>query len=81
MNHQQLPAGASALLLGLVIAIAGSFSDNVLGGAAAVVVLQLVLWIAGGILMLAGAASLFTLRSGQRAHGRRRGGGLRATRS
>jgi hypothetical protein len=77
MNRAHLPVGGSALLLGLVFALAGSFADNLLGGAAVVVVLQVVLWIAGGILMLAGAASTLALRSGQRAE--RSGGGLRPT--
>ncbi len=81
MNPKQLPAGVSALLLGLAIALAGSFADNLLGGAAVVVVLQLVLWIAGGILVLAGAASILTLRSDRRAERpRRSGGSLRPTR-
>jgi len=78
MSH--LPVGASALLLGLVVALAGSFADNLLGGAAIVVVLQVVLWLAGGILMLAGAASTLMLRAGQRAERPRHGGGgLRPT--
>ena len=80
MNRKQLPAGAAAGILGVVVALAGSFSDALLGGAAVVGVLQLVLWIAGGILILAGAASLLTLRSGQPARGSHRGGSLRATR-
>ena len=78
MNH--LPVGASALLLGSVVALAGSLADNLLGGAAIVVVLQVVLWLAGGILMLAGAASTLMLRSGPRAERTRSGGGgLRPT--
>jgi len=67
MSRIQLPVGASALLLGLVIALAGSFGDNLLGGAALVTVLQVLLWTVGGILMLGGAASTIALRSGQRA--------------
>jgi hypothetical protein len=62
MNRSQLPVGASALLLGLLVALAGSFSDDLLGTDAIVTVLQLVLWIAGGILMLAGALSVIRLR-------------------
>ncbi len=64
MNRTQLPVGASALLLGLLVALAGSFADDLLGGSALVVVLQVVLWAAGGILMLAGAASTTALRLG-----------------
>lgn len=67
MSRTQLPVGPAALLLGLIIALAGSYSDNVLGDAAGVTVLQVVLWVGGGILMLAGAASAIALRSGQRA--------------
>jgi len=79
MTRIQLPVGASALLLGLVIALAGSFSDNLLGGAALVIVLQILLWTAGGILMLGGAASTIALRSGQRAERARPTGSLRPT--
>lgn len=80
MTRTKLPVGASILLLGLVVALAGSLSDNVLGDAALVTVLQVLLWTAGGILMLAGAASTIALRSGQRAErSKRRGGSLRPT--
>lgn len=67
MTRTKLPVGASALLLGLAVALAGSFSDNLLGETVVVTVLQVVLWIAGGILILAGAASVVTSRTGQRA--------------
>lgn len=80
MTRRQLPVGASALLPGLVIALAGSFSDNLLGGAVLVTVLEILLWTVGGILMLGGAASTIALRSGQRAErSRRTGGSLRPT--
>ena len=80
MTRLQIPVGASMLLLGLVIALAGSLSDNLLGDATLVTVLQVLLWTAGGILMLAGVASTIALRSGQRAEGsKRRGGSLRPT--
>lgn len=88
MTRSQLPVGASALLSGLLVALAGSFTDDLLGGAAIVTVLQLVLWIAGGILMLAGAWSVASLRlrgadrvqaDRHRAERRTRGGGLRPT--
>jgi len=80
MTRTKLPVGASILLLGLVVALAGSLSDNVLGDATLVTVLQVLLWTAGGILILAGAASTIALRSGQRAERpRRRGGSLRPT--
>ncbi|MCW3011824.1 MAG: hypothetical protein JWO90_2228 [Solirubrobacterales bacterium] len=75
MTRIQLPVGASALLLGLLVALAGSFTDNLLGGAAVVTVLQVVLWIAGGILMLAGAASTSALRLGGNDRPQRRRGG------
>ena len=77
MNRTHLPVGASALVLGLLIALAGSFADNLLGEAAVVTVLQLVLWAAGGILVLAGAASTVTMSTSQRAEHSR--GGLRPT--
>lgn len=67
MTRIKLPVGASMLLLGIAVAVAGSFGDNVLGGAGIVTALQIVLWTAGGILMLGGAASTVALRSGQRA--------------
>ena len=63
-RSQQLSVGASTLLLGLLIALAGSLTDDVLGDAAIVMVLQVVLWVAGGILMLAGATSVAPLRLG-----------------
>ncbi len=77
MNRTHLPVGASALVLGLLIALAGSFADNLLGEAAVVTVLQLVLWAAGGILVLAGATSTVTMSTSQRAERSR--GGLRPT--
>lgn len=80
MTRSKLPDGVSALLLGIVVAVAGSYADNVLGGAGVVTVLQIVLWTTGGILMLGGAASRVALRSGQRAErARRTGGSLRPT--
>lgn len=62
MNRNGLRAGASALALGILVATLGSFADNLLGDAAVVTVLQLVLWTAGGILVAAGAASMLVLR-------------------
>ena len=80
MTRTHLPVGSSALVLGLLIALAGSFADNLLGDAPVVTVLQLVLWSTGGILVLAGAASSVTMRTSQRAKrvGRPRSG-LRPT--
>ncbi len=68
--------GSTALLIGLVVALAGSFADNALGDAALVTVLQVVLWFAGGVLMLGGVASTVASRAGQ---GGRRARGLRPT--
>ncbi len=39
------------LLLGLAVGLLGSYSDDLLGGSAAVAVLQVVVWIAAGILL------------------------------
>ncbi len=55
------------LLVGLMVSLAGSFADNVLGGGVIVAVLQVVLWSAGGVLLLAGAASSCALGAGHRA--------------
>ena len=79
MNRSQLRLGASVVLLGLLVALAGSLTDNLLGDAAVVTVLQVVLWIAGGILMLAGAISTVRPRRAADRTRRRPRGRLRAT--
>lgn len=71
MLAAKLPVGFSLLMLGLVVALSGSLLDNLLGGGVLVAALQVVLWVTGGLMALAGAASAVTLRTGQRA-GRRR---------
>lgn len=75
----KLPIGITALLAGLVVALAGSFADNALGDGGLVTVLQLLLWAGGGTLMLAGAASTVALRAGQRGRRARHPRGLRPT--
>jgi hypothetical protein len=64
MISAQRPVAATVLLLGVLVTIAGSFADDLLGSTATVTLLQTALWIAGGILMLAGATSVATLRLG-----------------
>jgi len=49
------------LLAGLLVGLIGSFTDDLLGGAAAVEVLQIALWVASAALVAAGA--LGALRS------------------
>ncbi|MBA2349185.1 MAG: hypothetical protein H0V81_12905 [Solirubrobacterales bacterium] len=63
----KLPVGTALLFAGLLIALFGSFADNVLGGGGLVLALQLLLWVTGGVIVLAGATSTVTLRTGQRA--------------
>jgi hypothetical protein len=41
----------TTLLLGLVVGLLGSLADNALGGGGAVTALQVVLWVAGAILV------------------------------
>lgn len=78
MARSQLPVGMSALVLGLVIGLAGSFADNLLGEAPVVMVLRIVLWTAGGILVLAGVASTITMGVSERSgRSERARGGLR----
>lgn len=67
MSKIKLPVGPPMLLLGLVVGLLGSLADNALGGAGAVTALQVVLWIAGGLMILTGAASSVTMRAGQKA--------------
>ncbi len=61
------PVGPALILLGLLIGLAGSFADNLLGDGALVTVFQVLLWLASGTIVLAGAASRVALRTGQRA--------------
>ncbi len=71
MSFTSLPVGAT----GLLVALAGSYADNLLGDGVLVTVLQVVLWLLGGLLMLAGAASTAMLRAKGHEHvlARRRG--------
>ena len=65
-THRQLPSGASALLLGLVVGLLGSFSDDVLGAGTAASVVQIALWVVSAALILSGAFGL--VRAGEPAH-------------
>ncbi len=67
MVAAKLPVGFTLLVLGLAVGLAGSLVDNLVGGGLLVTLLQVVLWSAGGVMALAGAASAVTLRTGQRA--------------
>ena len=62
------------MILGLAVGLLGSFSDDLLGSSAAVGVLQVVLWIAAGVLLIGAVVA---------SRGRReaRPGGLRPTAS
>lgn len=62
-----LPIGSALVLLGLLVGLAGSFVDNLLGASGFVTALQVLLWLGGGTIVLAGAASTVALRTGQRA--------------
>jgi predicted lipid-binding transport protein (Tim44 family) len=53
------------LLAGLLVGLIGSFTNDLLGGAAAVQVLQVALWVASAALIAAGA--LGSLRAQERA--------------
>ena len=64
----------TTLILGLVIGLLGSFSDDLLGSSAAVGVLQVVLWIASGVLVVGAFAASRSRRDA-------RPGGLRPTAS
>ncbi len=64
----------TTLILGLVIGLLGSFSDDLLGSSAGVAVLQIALWIAAGVLLLAAVVS-------SRGHRDTRPSGLRPTAS
>ncbi|HYF27646.1 MAG TPA: hypothetical protein VD931_18030 [Baekduia sp.] len=53
-----LPTGVAGLVLGLVVGALGSFTDDALGGATAVTILQIALWALGGLLVVPALSGL-----------------------
>ncbi len=73
-SRRTRPTASLALAFGMLIGLAGSYADNLLGDGLVVTAAQVYLWAVGGLLLLTGVATSFTLGAGlraERAHERR----------